>query len=158
MRNYLFALLLLIQLLPIGNSSAQSDIKIGVLVSLSGNWEELGNNIRQGITLALEDYKAEGGRHNIILDYQDTSVPFKDRFMKKFSNLPGVFADTAYDGALALFKALDKEDEPKPEETIKTLRSVKINGSSGKEAYFNENGLMVRDISLCAVRLGKIEC
>lgn len=356
MRHYLFAFfLILIQLLPLSNSSAQSEVKIGVLVSLSGNWEELGNNIRQGITLALEDYKAEGGRHNIVLDYQDTdeeksgakvisgyhylrsrgvqyfigptgvpgilaltpiakadpilllaptstnsfylqspkffnaggdnaittkaiankmfsdghrkvaifssqqpwetdqarifdeefkrlggeivsqvspaadqvdlklealkilktkpeavfmanfnqvahgsialsnfkfsgrryaaamdashanaskgtldgtefylfnppSSSFKDRFMKKFSNLPGVFADTAYDGALALFKALDKEDKPNPEETIKNLHEIKINGSGGKETFFNKDGLMVRDISLCVVRLGKIEC
>lgn len=86
------------------------------------------------------------------------SASFKDRFMKKFSNLPGVFADTAYDGALTLFKALDKEEKPKPEETIKTLRSIKINGSGGKETFFNDNGLMLRDISLCAVMLGKIEC
>lgn len=61
-----------IQLVFFGNSFAQAEVKIGVLVSLSGNWEEIGNNIRQGITLALEDYRAEGGRHNIILDYQDT--------------------------------------------------------------------------------------
>ena len=133
------------------------------------------NQVAHG-SIALSNFKFSGKRYAAAMDashanaskgtldgtefylFNPPSAPFKDRFMKKFSNLPGVFADTAYDGALALFKALDKEDKPKPEETIKTLRSIKVSGSGGKEAYFNENGLMVRDISLCAVRLGKIEC
>ena len=57
--------------------SARADtepVKVGALISLSGNWAAIGENVQQGITLATEEVNNRGGvlGRRVEVDFQDT--------------------------------------------------------------------------------------
>ena len=52
----------------------QEQIRIGVLTTLTGNWAEVGQNVRRGVSLGVEEINRSGGvlGREIKLDFQDT--------------------------------------------------------------------------------------
>lgn len=73
MKRIKFLVVLLCLLCAI-NSKAESQIKVGVLASLTGNWAGISKNIQEGIILAEEEINANGGVLNqkISFEFQDT--------------------------------------------------------------------------------------
>lgn len=57
-----------------GPAKAEESIHIGVLVSLTGNWAEIGTNVRRGISLAADEINASGGvlGKQLKFDFEDT--------------------------------------------------------------------------------------
>ena len=53
---------------------AAEDIKIGVLASLSGNWAQIGQNLKNGIELAAKEVNGAGGvlGKKLSFSFQDT--------------------------------------------------------------------------------------
>ncbi len=75
MKKLYTPLLLLLITLNLSTSMADDKgINIGVLASLSGNWQEIGQNIVQGVTLAKEELNSSGGilDKEIRFNIQDT--------------------------------------------------------------------------------------
>lgn len=70
----LIATLILTFTLSAWGEDPQRTIKIGGLLSLTGNWAELSRNIQQGMRLAVEEINAKGGllEHPISLHFEDT--------------------------------------------------------------------------------------
>ncbi len=66
--------LILMLFLPAFVTAEQEKFEMGVLVSLTGNWAQVGKNIQQGTTLAAKDINAAGGilGKQLTLDFQDT--------------------------------------------------------------------------------------
>ncbi len=55
------ALVAVVLLLPVAGVAQPAPIKVGVAVPLTGIWAEAGNNITQGLELAISDINAAGG-------------------------------------------------------------------------------------------------
>lgn len=53
----------------------EKELKIGAMLSLTGNWAELSKNIQQGLILANEEINAKGGvlNQNLNLYFEDTN-------------------------------------------------------------------------------------
>jgi branched-chain amino acid transport system substrate-binding protein len=80
--------------------------------------------------------------------FDPPSKEFVDKFRRRFGNPPGVFADTAYDAAIALISSLQTAGSADRRRVTKQLTKATFIGSSGKSVSFNADRLLQRDISL----------
>ncbi len=92
---------------------------------------------------------SKGGLDSTFLYlFNPPSSNFIEKYQKRFNKKPGAFSDTAYDAAYTLLKAIDVAKSTEPAKVIEALHVIKIKGSSGKEDSFDENGLLLRGITL----------
>jgi branched-chain amino acid transport system substrate-binding protein len=82
---------------------------------------------------------------------------FISRFKKRFSNEPGVFADSAYDAVISLAAAVNAAGSVDTDTVIKELNQVRFIGSSGKEVGYDTDGLIAREIVRYEIVNGRLE-
>ncbi len=67
-------------------------------------------------------------------------VNFSKKYVERFQEEPSIYSKYAYDGAIAIIKALEQTEDPNNiEQTIKELYKTEFNGASSKVG-FNEKG------------------
>lgn len=96
------------------------------------------------------------GGDNFVTTKATAELAYKDgmREMAIFGSLQPW--ETAYDAAYSLLTAIKVANSTEPENIIKALHEIKFKGSSGKEDSFDENGLLVRGITLHEVVGGEM--
>ena len=88
--------------------------------------------------------------------FDPPSKEFAGKFTKRFGNPPGVFADSAYDAAVALLSSLKIVGSTDRKRVMEQLSKATFIGSSGKSVSFNAERLLQRDISLYIVERSEL--
>ena len=90
----------------------------------------------------------------IFARYPDASGDFAEKFQKRFSEKPGIAADTGYDTVMAYASAIETSKTFDVGAVKKTLLTLKMKGASG-ELVFDAKGGVVKHPQFWTVKDGK---
>lgn len=89
--------------------------------------------------------------------FDPPGAKFVEKFEKRFSKKPGVFADSAYDAVISLAAAINSGSSVEREKVIAALHQIKFTGSSGSLVGYDADGLLNRGIARFEIMGGKLQ-